>query len=339
MQQSELKPMPSRHPVRDGVLRERLLSRRDKLRAAIPVAARAPDLVQLLGEVDAALARMDGGTYGICDACQGEIENDRLMADPLCRTCIDDLSAADRRTLERDLDLAFQVQRGLLPDPATRLGGWSMAYAYEPAGLVSGDYCDLIASGGDGASAVVLLGDITGKGVAASMLMAHLHATFRSLVTVTHSVTDLVSKANRVFCQGALPSHFATLVCVAVGSDGAVEVCNAGHCLPLHVGPGIVSRIDSTGLPLGVFAEGDYVSRTLRLSPGDSLVLYTDGVSEAFNPARDQYGTERLNKLLDGKRGLAPKELVGAVQEDVQRFRSGAGKSDDLTVMVLRREG
>jgi sigma-B regulation protein RsbU (phosphoserine phosphatase) len=335
--QSEVKPMPSRHPVRDAVLRERLLSRRDRLRAAIPVAARAPDLVQLLGEVDAALERMDGGTYGICEACQGEIENDRLMADPLCRTCIDDLSAAERRTLERDLDLAFQVQRGLLPDPAARLGGWTMAYAYEPAGLVSGDYCDLIAPSPD-ATPVVLLGDITGKGVAASMLMAHLHATFRSLATVTRSVTDLVSKANRVFCQGALPSHFATLVCGAVGGDGAVEVCNAGHCLPLHVGAGGVSRVDSTGLPLGVFADGDYVSRTLRLSPSDSLVLYTDGVSEAFNPSRQQYGTDRLADLLDGKRGLAPSALVGEVVEDVKRFREGGAKTDDLTVMVIRRE-
>jgi sigma-B regulation protein RsbU (phosphoserine phosphatase) len=336
--QGEVKSMPSRQPVRDAVLRDRLLNRRDKLRAAIPVAARAPQLVDLLGEVDAALARMDAGTYGICEACQAEIENDRLMADPLCRTCIDDLSAAERRTLERDLELAFQVQRGLLPDPAARLRGWTMAFAYEPAGPVSGDYCDLISPAGELGAGVILLGDITGKGVAASMLMAHLHATFRSLVSVARSVTDLVSKANRVFCQGALPSHFATLVCGSVNGDGAVEVCNAGHCLPLHIGPGGVARVDSTGLPLGIFADGDYVSRTIRLAPGDNLVLYTDGVSEAFSPAREQYGTDRLASLLEAKRGSGPNELVAAILEDVKRFRASAAKSDDLTVMALRRE-
>ncbi len=339
MEQPQVTQMTARHPVRDAVLRENLLNRRERLRAAVPAAPKAPQLTHLLAEVDAALERMDKGTYGICETCQGHIENDRLLADPLCRTCLEDLSPAERRNLERDLDLALQVQRSLLPDPAARLQGWAVAYAYEPAGLVSGDYCDLIAPAADGGAGLVLLGDITGKGVAASMLMAHLHATFRSLVTVTRSVTDLVAKANRVFSQGALPSHFATLVCAAVDGDGTVELCNAGHCSPLHVTAGGLSRLGPTGLPLGVFSEGDYVSHTLRLAPGDTLVLYTDGVSEAFNPSRQQYGIDRLAGLLEKHRGLSPKELVDAVQEDVKQFCSGGAKTDDVTVMALRRAG
>jgi sigma-B regulation protein RsbU (phosphoserine phosphatase) len=338
MEQTEQRPVASPHPIRDAVLRENLLSRRDRLRTASRAAPKAPQLLRLLGEVDAALQRMDAGTYGLCEVCQGHIENDRLLADPLTRTCLDDLSPAERTTLGRDLDLAAVVQRGLLPDRAARLDGWQLAYAYEPAGHVSGDYCDLIVPGGGAGAGLVLLGDITGKGVAASMLMAHLHATFRSLAPATRSVTDLVSKANRVFSQGALPSHFATLVCGAAGSDGAVEVCNAGHCPPLHVARGGVSRVEPTGLPLGVIADGEYASHAVRLAPGDSLVLYTDGVSEAMNPARQLYGVDRLAALLEGRHGQGPDELVAAVLKDVGHFRAGAARSDDTTVLVLRRE-
>jgi sigma-B regulation protein RsbU (phosphoserine phosphatase) len=278
---------------------------------------------------------MDEGTFGICETCHDAIESDRLLLDPLCRNCLDHVSPAEQRALERDLDLAFQVQQGLLPAAAVNIDGWKVAYFYEPAGVVSGDYCDLIALDKGG---LVLLGDVAGKGVAASMLMAQLHAIFRSLATVTHSVTELVEKANRIFCQGTIASYFATLVCGYVDQDGEVEVCNAGHCVPMHIGKGTVSRIEATGLPLGIFADGEYQSRKVSLANGESLVLYTDGLSESFNSSRQQYGVQRLTNVLKQQPMLAPKELLAAMLEDVKTFRSGAPKTDDLSIMVLRRE-
>jgi sigma-B regulation protein RsbU (phosphoserine phosphatase) len=333
----QLEAKPAQHPtaIRDAVLRGHLLARRQKLQTLMPEIPEAGHLVQLLQEVDSALDRMEGGTYGICETCHDPIEPDRLLVDPLCRNCIDHLSAAQQRALERDLDLAFQVQRGLLPQPGLTIDGWTVAYHYEPVGPVSGDYCDLIplADGG-----LFIIGDVMGKGVAASMLMAQLHAIFRSLASATSSVGELLAKANRIFCEGTLSSFFATVLCGRIGTAGAVEISNAGHCLPWHVKDGRAASIESTGLPLGLFCDGEYTSRNLRLDKGDSLVLYSDGLTEAFNPDHEQYGTRRLARLLEDRGRLSPQELLAASLEDQKSFRAGAPATDDLTLMVLRRE-
>jgi len=349
MDQLEMPPTQSAHTIRDTVLKNQLLTRRERLRTILPSDERheaGPNvgrLRELLREVDSALERMQTGTFGICETCHDPIENDRLLVDPLCRNCIDHLSPAEQRALERDLDLAFQVQRGLLPKPSLAGHGWTLAYHYEPAGPVSGDYCDWIA-GADGDSHF-FVGDVTGKGVAASMLMAQLHAIFRSLAATTPSPCQLLTKANRIFCEGTLSSYFATVVGGRVGADGEVEISNAGHCLPMHLSAcgksatgAAIASVQSTGLPLGIFCDTEYSSQTLTLEKGDSLVLYSDGLTEAFNPSREQYGTPRLSSLLQQQAELAPQELLAVTLEDLQRFRAGAPRSDDLTIMIIRRE-
>ena len=336
MQSTEINHQPVTNPVRDAALRQQLLSRRQKLNSALAVAEPAQRLVSLLKDIDAALERMDAGTFGICDTCHETIESDRLLLDPLTRNCLDHLSPTEQRALEMDLDLALQVQRGLLPADNMKIDGWSVAYAYRPARAVSGDYCDVIAS--DPGSAHFLLGDISGKGVAASLLMANLHAIFRSLVGGAASAAELVSKGNRIFCQGVTSSHFATLVCGRADSGGRVEICNAGHCLPLRVSNGEVYRTPSTGLPLGLFPDGEYQSESLRMSKGDSLVLYSDGLSECFNSAGAIYGVERLTQFLRTNAQRSPGELLAGMLQDADQYRSGAPAGDDLTIMVLRRD-
>jgi sigma-B regulation protein RsbU (phosphoserine phosphatase) len=208
-----------------------------------------------------------------------------------------------------------------------------MAYHYEPAGSVSGDYCDFIPAA-DG-SAFFFVGDVTGKGVAASMLVAQLYAIFRSLAASTSSPGELLAKANRIFCEGVLASHFATVLCGRIGKQGQVEISNAGHCLPLHVRETAVVSIPSTGLPLGLLCETDYGTQSLSLRPGDSLILYTDGLTEAFNPSGEQYGFNRLSSVAEKKAALTPHAFLAESLRDLERFRSGARKSDDLTMMVL----
>jgi sigma-B regulation protein RsbU (phosphoserine phosphatase) len=105
----------------------------------------------------------------------------------------------------------------------------------------------------------------------------------------------------------------------------------------LHLGRGGATRVESTGFPLGLFGDAEYQSRKLNLAKGDSLVLYTDGLSESFNPASEQYGDQRLALLLQQHSDLSPLDLVAMILEDVRRFREGTPKSDDLTIMVLRR--
>jgi sigma-B regulation protein RsbU (phosphoserine phosphatase) len=321
--------------VRDTLLRTQLLERRERLESAIAEFEETTHLVHLLQEVDAALQRMDTGSYGLCEVCHDPIEEDRLTADPLLRNCLDHLTPGQRRALEQDLDLASQIQNGLLPKQSLSFAGWEVYYHYEAAGPVSGDYCDWVSAGRS--NLFFLLGDVSGKGVAASMLMAHLHAIFRSLITLDLPVSQLVEQANRVFCESTAPEYFATLVCGKASGAGAVEVCNAGHCPPLWVRGGEVTSIEATGLPVGLFCSGQYSVKKMQLAAGDSLLLYTDGLSEARNGSDAEYGVERLSKLAGGCHGLSPRALIGICLEDLAAFQSGTPKTDDLTLVAVRR--
>ncbi len=141
---------------------------------AIALAPQKAGFVGLLREVDSALERMAKGSYGLCEECHETIEQDRLLADPLVRYCLDHLTESQRAALQHDLDLASQVQRNLLPQVNLQAGGWDTSYYYAPLGPVSGDYCDLIPSDGQ---LFFVLGDVSGKGVAASMLISSLAST------------------------------------------------------------------------------------------------------------------------------------------------------------------
>jgi len=323
--------------VGDDFLREQLLDRRQRLAAATAASGQAAGLHTLVAEVDEALDRMDKGTYGLCDVCHTDIEKPRLIADPLVRVCLDHLSAPQRRTLEADLLLAAQIQQSLLPPKDQTVGGWQIHYQYQPAAQVSGDYCDVIAGHKDSGDVFFLLGDVSGKGVAASMLMAQLHAMFRSLVTVGLPLDRLLGMANGIFCETTISGQYATLVCGRAARSGAVEVSSAGHLPVLAVRDAEVSRIEATGFPLGMFCESQFAVRSFQLAPGESLLLYTDGITEARGAAQSEYGVERLTKLAHGRRSLSPQSLAAACLSDVESFRGDSPRADDITLMVLRR--
>jgi sigma-B regulation protein RsbU (phosphoserine phosphatase) len=327
---------PAANRIRDQVLNQQLVERRDRLQRAITSPLRNDHLQELLEEVDLALSKMEAGTFGICETCHDPVESDRIMADPLCRNCLDHLSSKEKASLERDLDLAYQVQHNLLPQAGKVARCWTLAYHFEPAGPVSGDYCDLIPLNDE--SSLFFLGDVSGKGVAASMMMTQLHGIFRSLSPNTNQISELVAGANRVFCEKTIYSFFATLAAGKLGADGTVHLCNAGHCYPLHLQRDRITSLKTDGLPLGLFRDGQYSSQALQLSPGDSLVLYSDGLSEAFNSQGNQYGADRLSQLLQKQAYQPASSLLKVILDDVERFRGGKRKTDDLTVMVLHRE-
>jgi sigma-B regulation protein RsbU (phosphoserine phosphatase) len=318
-------------------LREQLLTRRQKLESALSVSKGSTSLLGLLKEVDAALERMEAGTYGICESCREPVEKERLIADPLVRYCLDHLSADEQRALERDLELAAKIQRELLPQRDLHFGGWETSYHYQPLGLVSGDYCDLIIHEDSSRVLYFALGDASGKGVAASMLMAHLHAIFRTLIASGLPLQELMERGGRVFCESMTSGLFATLVCGRASTTGEVELCNAGHCPALVVREEAVIRLEATGVPLGMFRKGEYATHQVRLAPNETLFLYSDGVSEARSLAGEEYGEARLLNLLASRRGLPPAALIRACIEDLSVFRAGATLSDDLTLMAIRR--
>ncbi len=235
--------------VEQTYLHSELLKRREKLQTALSVPAADASLAGLLKQVDSALEQMDRGTYGMCEECHESIEPDRLLADPLLRFCVDHLTGEERRALEGDLGLAARIQRGLLPRPEFRAAGWDARYHYEPLGLVSGDYCDLIEADG---ALNFLVGDVAGKGVAASMLMSHLHATFRSLMGAGLAPAQMLESANRIFCESTMAGQYATLVFGRASTSGEVELVSAGHCPVLVARGKKVDRLDETGRNLSV---------------------------------------------------------------------------------------
>jgi sigma-B regulation protein RsbU (phosphoserine phosphatase) len=315
-------------------LHNQLEDRKRRLEKAIALAPRNGSLADLLREVDSALARMGKGNYGLCEECHDPIEQDRLLADPLVRYCLDHLTDSQRAALQRDLDLASEVQRNLLPRTNFRGGCWDTSYHYAPLGPVSGDYCDLIPS--DGAQLFFVLGDVSGKGVAASMLMTQLHALFRSLTSMQLPLSQIVTHANRVFCESALAGQYATVVCGQAKANGEVEIHNAGHLPAIVAGQGGILRIESTGLPLGMFREAEFSTTRVHLETDDILFLYTDGLSEASN-ADDEYGVDRIAQLVRQQSGRRPAELISACLDDLNTFVGDNLHSDDLTLLAIQR--
>jgi sigma-B regulation protein RsbU (phosphoserine phosphatase) len=249
--------------------------------------------------------------------------------------CLDCLPPAAARALEADMALAAQVQRGLLPPRDFAVPGWEVAYRYEPHWAVSGDYCDLIPAPGGGFHFV--LGDVSGKGIAASMLMSQLHAIFRTLAAQDLPLEAMMAQAGRLFCQVTLPMHYATLACGRIGADGSVAVCNAGHPPLLARRGRTVTRVGATGLPLGVFCGDCFASVPVVLGPGDLLLAYTDGLSEAPDPRGAEFGRAAVESILAATEGLPAEAVLGAVLAAWRAHRAGADRTDDLAVMALRR--
>jgi sigma-B regulation protein RsbU (phosphoserine phosphatase) len=323
--------------------RSQLADRRARLESTIADLGQAEDLLRLLAEVDAALSRFDAGSYGVCTVCHGTIDENDLLANPMATYCLCNLSPERQRALERDLDLAWHVQAALLPKPNLAVSGWQTHYRYLPHGPVSGDYCDLIvADGGTASGLYFMLGDVSGKGVAASLLMAHMNASLRALAQTGLSPQDVVGKANRVLAESTLASHYATLVCGRASATGEVEIANAGHCAPILVRvQGSIDVLDSSGLPLGLALATEpgasYSAERISLREGDVLLVYTDGLTEAANSSEDEYGTDRLLRVLGHCRGDTPRDLIAKCLADLASFLDGEERSDDLTILALGR--
>ncbi len=322
----------------NAIIYRQLADRRRRLTSALPESGDAGvHLSGLLLEVDAALERLKGGTYGLCEVCHESIEADRLLADPLMRFCVDHLDSAQQRSLQEDLELAARIQIGLLPKQNLTSHGWRAAYRYQAAGPVSGDYCDLVL--GDDGALYFMLGDVSGKGIAASMLMAHLHAMFRTLISLQLPLRQLVERASRVFCESTLPTHYATLVCGKALPEGRIELCNAGHLPPLVVRSGNVARVEATGMPVGLFCNQEFTVSGLHMGTEHTLLLYTDGVPEQRNAQDGEYGMSRLVEWASHHGSSSPEELIASLARELSAFQSGAPRTDDLSIMAVQRVG
>ncbi|HEX4953189.1 MAG TPA: SpoIIE family protein phosphatase [Thermoanaerobaculia bacterium] len=318
-------------------LRDELAQRRERL-ARLAVTVRESQLVELLQQVDSALERLDEGTFGRCTHCAGSVEAHRLAADPLITLCLECLSPTQQRDLERDLQAAARVQAALLPPRQLVHREWEVALLWEPLGAVSGDHYDLLPPRREGEPLHLVVGDVAGKGVAASLLQAHLHALLRALLTPEEPLAGLLARTNRFLCEVTLPSSYATLIALRLSDGGAVEMASAGHTRPLLADRRGVRPVEGAGLPLGLFSEAEYASRELHVGRGDVLMLYSDGWTEAETD-EGEYGIGRAAAALRRARGLPLTDLLAACRADMQDFLAGAPRGDDLTLLAVRRVG
>jgi phosphoserine phosphatase RsbU/P len=236
--------------------------------------------------------------------------------------------------LQTQLELARQVQLRLLPDRRCCLSDWEVAFSYESAGFVSGDYVDLIPAGAD--AFYFALGDVSGKGVAASMLMSHLHATLRTLLPSNRTIEEVVTTASSTFCQSALPAQFATFVLGKADRSGNVELVNAGHNPILLVEGAEVEIIAAASLPLGMFCSTDFTSVRPSVGSESTLFLYSDGITESTDETGNEFDLNRLAETLLQSRNRLPSDLLITIQRTIIAFTNGAQPSDDRTMLALR---
>jgi phosphoserine phosphatase RsbU/P len=244
----------------------------------------------------------------------------------------------EREQLNRDLELAHRVQQGLLPNTPPDLPGFEIFDFYEAARQVGGDFFGYVPL--SGGRLAVVLADVSGKGVAAALLMAALSADIRYCLASEPDLGQAVSRINESFLRGGWEDRFATLVVAVLAPDSsAVTVCNAGH-LPVFLrepdGSVRQAAADLGGLPLGMATGHEFRSCTIELSPGAAFVLCTDGVTEAMDHEGRCYGLERVEAMLAGTAAAAA-DVGQRILADIDRHTAGAPAGDDICLVCVRR--
>jgi len=240
---------------------------------------------------------------------------------------------------QHELELAHKVQRGFLPSEPPKVKGYEFFDFYEPARQLGGDYFDYVWLPGE--RLAVVLGDVSGKGVSAAMFMARLSAEARYCLVSESSPTAAIERLNKTFCQSHWEDRFVTFILnVLDPTTHEVMIVNAGHMAPLwRHGSGGVDRAgqEQGGLPLGVFDGGEYESFSITLEPGDSLMLYSDGIPDAMNEAEEFYGEERLLAQV-GRSELNGVIALGEhILADVDRFAGARRQTDDMCLTLFGR--
>ncbi len=236
--------------------------------------------------------------------------------------------------LSREMEAARQTQSGLLPRRMPRTGGCEIAVSWRPASILGGDYVDVWPL--DESRIALGIGDVVGKGAPAALLMSNLQAAVRAVATVSCAPGAVCSRVNRIVCDNMPLERFITFFYARFdASVGALHYANAGHNAPVLIRlDGSVRRLPPTGPVLGVSPDWSCETAWVALGPGDRLVLFTDGVTEARDGRDEELGEERLVSLLRRHRGERPAALRRRVLQTLRRFRAG-DPQDDATLLVL----
>jgi phosphoserine phosphatase RsbU/P len=241
----------------------------------------------------------------------------------------------EKKQLEQELGMARQVQVALSPTAFKQPAHFEVAAHNIPSRYVGGDFYDLISL--DDKTCVFSLGDVSGKGVAAALLAAMaqgaLQAQFAAGIPLTRAITAL----NKALVQRSASNRFITLFCAVLDPQGEFTYVNAGHNLPILVRTsGGIETLTTKSVLLGAFDFVEYKSKQTRLAPGDVVVIYTDGVTEAVNTANEMYGEERLEQLVKECSILGAEQIKQRILDEVIGFTRGLPQGDDITLIVLK---
>ena len=241
-------------------------------------------------------------------------------------------------SMKEQVKLAAQIQHDLLPKSPPQLDGYDIAACSIPAQMVGGDYYDFVRAQ-DGRWAVCL-GDVSGKGLPASLLMANLQATLRGQTAILNTVSETIARSNRLIYQGTDPERFATLFYAVLDApSGGLVFCNAGHEYPMLFKPGAEAptRLMTGGMALGVLEEFPYEEGATRMDPGDTLIVYSDGITDAVNEFEQPFGEERLRECVRKHAADSAVTLMERVVEAVKAHERATPRIDDLTLLIVKR--
>lgn len=248
---------------------------------------------------------------------------------------------AERRLLENELALARQIQLSLLPRVCPSVPGWDCASLYEPARIVAGDFYDVFELPGEPGRFGLVIADVVGKGVSAALFMALSRTMIRTAALSNRKPAEALTHANMLILNDNRSDLFVTVFYAIVDiRTGTVTYANAGHNRPLWLqgSTGEIQELAAEGIVLGTLDQIELEERQIQTAPHDILLLYTDGITEAMDAAKQQFGQERLATVLANQAGSTAEGLIGAVVKAVRDFAGSNLYADDLTLLVLKRQ-
>jgi len=248
------------------------------------------------------------------------------------------LELKDKLLARDELESGRAVQIAMNPEPSPAVPGWDVWLYTRSANEVGGDLVDFLRL--DGGRSVAVVGDVAGKGLAAALFMVKIQSSLRALATEFPSPAELMAKLNSILLRDGLPGKFASLVYVAIDSpSGDIRLVNAGHMPPLVVSRGTVTELPKGNAALGLAPLTMFEPRDVHLGPGDALVVYSDGVTEAQNSTGEFFGPERFKALCAECRGIAAQPFGMRILDAVAGFEGAARRRDDLSLVILRKAG
>jgi phosphoserine phosphatase RsbU/P len=239
--------------------------------------------------------------------------------------------------IENEMTAAGEVQKSLFPKHLPTVSGYEFAASNAPARKVSGDLYDFFNCTGN--RVAFCLGDVSGKGLPASLLMANLQATLRDQQLLDLSVQECIIRSNNLLYGNTSSDKFITLFYGILDPEHhRFSYVNAGHDFPMYFGNGSEpKRLSTEGIPIGVIENYPYREDSLRLNKGDLVVVYSDGICEAMNPSQEPFGEKRLEQLIAAHRNVSAGELIDIIINDVKRFTGNEPQMDDMTLVIIRR--